>query len=195
MADASLDVLGVGNAIVDVLAQADDAQLEQLGLAKGAMTLIDSDRAQELYGKMGAGTSVSGGSAANTLAGIAALGGKGAFMRGTVDTTCASADDCESATRQLAGKLVRRRAPVLRSHPGADHRHSVLIAPSQFAPHVEDDGRIIDLAQQWRIFIVLVGDNAAIEIADAFQLTGKIHGLLPADNGLGCLRANAVHLE
>ncbi len=80
MTDASLDVVGVGNAIVDVLAQADDAQLEQLGLAKGAMTLIDSDRAQELYGKMGAGTSVSGGSAANTLAGIAALGGKGAYI-------------------------------------------------------------------------------------------------------------------
>jgi sugar/nucleoside kinase (ribokinase family) len=80
MTDASLDVVGVGNAIVDVLTQADDAQLEQLGLAKGAMTLIDSDRAEELYGKMGAGIEVSGGSAANTLAGIASLGGTCAYI-------------------------------------------------------------------------------------------------------------------
>ena len=80
MTDKSLDVVGVGNAIVDMLTQADDAQLERLGLAKGAMTLIDVDRAQELYGQMGAGKSVSGGSAANTLAGIASLGGTGAYI-------------------------------------------------------------------------------------------------------------------
>jgi sugar/nucleoside kinase (ribokinase family) len=65
---------------VDMLTQADDAQLERLGLTKGAMTLIDVDRAQELYGQMGAGKSVSGGSAANTLAGIASLGGTGAYI-------------------------------------------------------------------------------------------------------------------
>lgn len=80
MTDTSLDVVGVGNAIVDVLAQADDAQLEQLGLAKGAMTLIEADRADELYGQMASGVEVSGGSAANTLAGIASLGGKGAYI-------------------------------------------------------------------------------------------------------------------
>lgn len=80
MTDTSLDVVGVGNAIVDVLTQSDDGQLERLGLAKGAMTLIDSDRAEELYGKMGAGIEVSGGSAANTLAGIASLGGRGAYI-------------------------------------------------------------------------------------------------------------------
>jgi sugar/nucleoside kinase (ribokinase family) len=80
MTDTSLDVVGVGNAIVDVLTQADDAQLEKLDLAKGAMTLIDADRAQELYGQMGTGIEVSGGSAANTLAGIASLGGKGAYI-------------------------------------------------------------------------------------------------------------------
>lgn len=80
MTDATLDVVGVGNAIVDVLAQADDAQLDELGLEKGAMTLIDADRAQELYERMAGGVEISGGSAANTLAGVASLGGKGAYI-------------------------------------------------------------------------------------------------------------------
>lgn len=80
MSDAPLDVVGVGNAIVDVIAQADTALLERLALAKGAMTLIDSADADRLYAEMGAGIESSGGSAANTLAGIASLGGKGAYI-------------------------------------------------------------------------------------------------------------------
>jgi sugar/nucleoside kinase (ribokinase family) len=80
MVDKPLDVVGIGNAIVDVLAQADDAFLEQNGLVKGSMTLIDADRATELYNAMGPGVEASGGSAANTMAGIAALGGKGGYI-------------------------------------------------------------------------------------------------------------------
>jgi sugar/nucleoside kinase (ribokinase family) len=80
MADATYDVIGVGNAIVDVIAQADEAQIETLGLAKGAMTLIDADQARDLYGQMGPGMESSGGSAANTLAGIASFGGAGAYI-------------------------------------------------------------------------------------------------------------------
>ncbi len=75
-----LDVVGIGNAIVDVLSHADDAFLETHGLVKGAMTLIDEDRARSLYGVMGQGVEISGGSAANTIAGVAALGGKAAFI-------------------------------------------------------------------------------------------------------------------
>jgi len=77
---ATLDVVGIGNAIVDVLAHADDRFLEDQGLAKGAMTLIDATEAETLYAAMGPGIEVSGGSAANTMAGIASLGGKGAFF-------------------------------------------------------------------------------------------------------------------
>lgn len=80
MAEYPIDVVGIGNAIVDVLAQSDEAFLESQGLAKGAMTLIDSARAEALYDAMGPGVEVSGGSAANTMAGIASLGGKGAFI-------------------------------------------------------------------------------------------------------------------
>jgi sugar/nucleoside kinase (ribokinase family) len=80
MAAATIDVAGIGNAIVDVIARADEAFLAAEGMAKGAMTLIDAARADELYGRMGQGVESSGGSAGNTMAGIAALGGSGAYI-------------------------------------------------------------------------------------------------------------------
>ena len=74
------DVLGIGNAIVDVIAHADDAFLAGNGLAKGAMTLIDAATAEDLYARMGMAVESSGGSAANTIAGLSSLGGRGAFI-------------------------------------------------------------------------------------------------------------------
>lgn len=74
------DVLAVGNALVDIIADADDAFLSSEGIAKGGMTLIDTERAESLYEKIGPATEMSGGSAANTAAGIASLGGKPAYM-------------------------------------------------------------------------------------------------------------------
>ncbi len=75
-----LDVAGIGNAIVDVITHADDAQLAHLGLPKGAMTLIDGARAQELYAQLGPGVEASGGSVANSMAGLASLGGKAGYI-------------------------------------------------------------------------------------------------------------------
>ncbi len=80
MTAAQYDVVGIGNAIVDVIARADDAFLAAKKLAKGAMTLIDEKQADALYAAMGPGTESSGGSAGNTMAGIASLGGKGAYI-------------------------------------------------------------------------------------------------------------------
>ena len=80
MAASSFDVVGIGNAIVDVLAKADDAFLKRQGLAKGTMALIDAARAEVLYAEMGEGIEASGGSAANTIAGLASLGGRGAYV-------------------------------------------------------------------------------------------------------------------
>tara|TARA_R110002072_G_scaffold298995_1_gene473771 strand:+ start:70 stop:1071 length:1002 start_codon:yes stop_codon:yes gene_type:complete len=73
-------VVGIGNAMVDVLARADDSFLAQAGIQKGIMQLIDMDRAVELYGLIGPAREVSGGSAANTIAGIAHLGGRTAYV-------------------------------------------------------------------------------------------------------------------
>ena len=75
-----LDVLGIGNAIVDVLSPTDDATIARHELPKGTMTLIDADRAEALYGQMGPAVEVSGGSCANTVAGIASLGGRSAYI-------------------------------------------------------------------------------------------------------------------
>jgi sugar/nucleoside kinase (ribokinase family) len=79
--DTQFDVCGVGNALVDVIAPATDAFLRECDINKGAMTLIFDEAAVEaLYAKMAPGREVSGGSAANTLAGIASLGGRGAYI-------------------------------------------------------------------------------------------------------------------
>ena len=74
------DVAGIGNALVDVVAHVDDGFIAEQQLARGTMTLIDSERADLLYGKMPPAVEVSGGSCGNTMAGIAMLGGKGAYI-------------------------------------------------------------------------------------------------------------------
>lgn len=76
----ALDVVGVGNAIVDVIATTDDRFLAEHGMSKGSMMLVDQARAEALYAKMGAALIASGGSAANTIAGIASFGGKTGFI-------------------------------------------------------------------------------------------------------------------
>jgi sugar/nucleoside kinase (ribokinase family) len=80
MKNARFDVTAIGNAIVDVLARADDALLTTHNLAKGAMSLIDTETAERLYAIMGPGTERSGGSAGNTAAVIAGLGGRVAYI-------------------------------------------------------------------------------------------------------------------
>jgi sugar/nucleoside kinase (ribokinase family) len=80
MTAKSLDVVGIGNAIVDVLVQAEERFLDDHGLTKGTMALVDEQQAERLYGSVGPGLETSGGSAANTLAGIAQLGGRAGFI-------------------------------------------------------------------------------------------------------------------
>jgi sugar/nucleoside kinase (ribokinase family) len=75
-----VDVLALGNAIVDVLARTDEAFLADQGVTKGAMQLIDEARAEHLFGVMGPATVISGGSAANTAVGVASLGASAAFV-------------------------------------------------------------------------------------------------------------------
>jgi sugar/nucleoside kinase (ribokinase family) len=80
MQAARHDVLTLGNAIVDVIARSEEDFLLRHGLAKGSMTLIDESMAEKLYADMGPATVISGGSAANTAAGVASFGGRAAFM-------------------------------------------------------------------------------------------------------------------
>ncbi|MEO5586775.1 MAG: adenosine kinase [Novosphingobium sp.] len=83
--EPTYDVIAVGNAIVDVMAPCDDARIAELGMALGGMTLVEADRADALYEAMGPAREISGGSAANTLAGLAALGATCAFIGQVAD--------------------------------------------------------------------------------------------------------------
>lgn len=78
--EVAFDVVGVGNSLVDVIAHAEDDFLHREGLHKGSMTLIETDRAVQLYRVLGAAVEMSGGSAANTMCGIASFGGRAAYI-------------------------------------------------------------------------------------------------------------------
>src|SRR5919112_5313984 len=80
MPQQALDVLTLGNAIVDVIAQTDEAFLVAQNVHKGAMQLIDEPRAEQLFGAMGPATIISGGSGANTAVGVASLGARAGFI-------------------------------------------------------------------------------------------------------------------
>ncbi|MGY4305048.1 sugar/nucleoside kinase (ribokinase family) [Bradyrhizobium sp. USDA 4369] len=80
MTDAKYDVLGIGNAIFDVLVHADEAFLARHGMTKGSMALIDEARAAAIYRDMGPATEMSGGSGANTIVGLASLGARAAYV-------------------------------------------------------------------------------------------------------------------
>ncbi|MAM35316.1 MAG: adenosine kinase [Micavibrio sp.] len=123
MDTTKFDVLGVGNAIVDVLAKASDSFIEEqrsFGMEKGGMTLIDADRAEDLYDLMNPSTEMSGGSAANTLACLASMGGKGAFIGKVADDQLGNifrhdmkAQGIEFNTSALTGSKPTARCLVL----------------------------------------------------------------------------------
>ncbi len=85
MTSPRYDVIAIGNAIVDVMAPASDELVEELGMTKGGMTLVDADQAKELYDAMGPAKEISGGSAANTLAGLSGMGAQCAFVGQVAD--------------------------------------------------------------------------------------------------------------
>ena len=123
MTQPRYDVLCIGNAIVDVIADADDAFLSNQGLHKGSMRLIDEAEAVRLYGAMGAAREISGGSAGNTAAGLAALGLKAAFAGQVADDQLGTIfqHDIEA---QGIDFLVSARSDV-----GATARSLILVTP------------------------------------------------------------------
>lgn len=85
MGDSQFDVVGIGNAIVDIIARCDDAFLEAHNAQKGHMQLVDAEAISKLYEAIGPATEISGGSAANTIAGVASFGGTAAYMGKVAD--------------------------------------------------------------------------------------------------------------
>jgi sugar/nucleoside kinase (ribokinase family) len=88
---ARYDVLGIGNAIVDVIARAEEDFLLAQGMRKGGMALIDERAREAIYDAMGPAVEMSGGSAANTIVGLASLGGRAAFIGKVKDDDCSAA--------------------------------------------------------------------------------------------------------
>jgi sugar/nucleoside kinase (ribokinase family) len=144
------DVVAIGNAIVDILAQAEDSFIEEIGVAKGSMQLMFSpEEADALYGKMGPGREVSGGSAANTVAGIAAMGGQCAFIGQVADDQLgtvfahdirAAGVDFETAVR--AGDPTTARCLILVT-PDGQRTMNTFLGASQFLPASALDEAVI----------------------------------------------------
>ncbi len=119
----SVKLLGISNAIVDILAHVDDAFLEEIGAPRGSMILIDVERAHEIYAMMGPATEMSGGSVASTVAGFANLGGSAAYIGRVADDQLGSifVHDMESLGVDVRLPPETRGAPTARCH--------VLISP------------------------------------------------------------------
>jgi sugar/nucleoside kinase (ribokinase family) len=150
---SSLNVLGVGNAIVDVLAETDDAFLAAQGIAKGGMTLIDTARANALYAAMPAGIEASGGSAANTMAGIASLGGACAYIGkvandqlGEVFAHDIRAIGVDFRTPPLTGGEPTARCLILIT-PDAQRSMNTFLGASSYLDEADLDADLIRAAQ------------------------------------------------
>jgi len=141
MSAKRFDVTAIGNAIVDVLAKAEDSLLAEHGLPKGGMSLIDTATAEKLYGVMGPGVEASGGSAANTVAGLAALGGVAAYIGkvaddqlGTVFTHDIRAVGVTYDTAPLSGGLPTARCLIFVTPDAQRTMQTFLGATTQLGP-------------------------------------------------------------
>lgn len=151
MNDKPLDVLAIGNAIVDVIADSDDAFLENCGMAKGSMRLIDLEEAERLYGAMGPGRELSGGSAANTVAGLAALGLRSGFIGQLADDQLGQifTHDIRSLgvhfeTPPRAGIGATARCLVLVTPDAQRTMNTFLGAAQMLGPEAVDPGRVAE---------------------------------------------------
>jgi sugar/nucleoside kinase (ribokinase family) len=114
----NVQLIGISNAIVDILAHVDDEFLNSIGAPLGSMTLIDEQKAHEIYNKMGPSTEMSGGSVANTVAGFANLGGSAAYIGRVRDDQLGDifVHDMQSLGVDVRLQPSSEGAPTARSH-------------------------------------------------------------------------------
>lgn len=149
MPETTLDIIAIGNAIVDVIAKASEEFITKEGIAKGSMRLVDPERAAGLYSRMGPGIEASGGSAANTVAGIAALGGKCGFIGQVADDQLGAvfAHDIRALgvsfdTAARAGEPSTARCLILVT-PDGQRTMNTFLGASQFLPAAALDHGLI----------------------------------------------------
>ena len=154
MTEPALDIVAIGNAIVDVIARADDAFIARHALVKGGMQLIDTAMADLLYADMGAAVEISGGSGANTLAGMAALGGACAFIGQVRDDQLGAifAHDIRSLGIRFDTPAATEGPPTARClivvTPDAQRTMNTFLGASQYLPPAALD---LDLIRSARI--------------------------------------------
>jgi sugar/nucleoside kinase (ribokinase family) len=140
MTEPSLDIIAIGNAIVDVIAPCEEALIEELGMNRGGITLVDTPRAELLYDRMGPAREISGGSAANTLAGLAMLGAKCAFIGQVADDQLGAVFAHDIRAAGIAFDTARRPAepPTARClifvSPDGQRTMNTFLGASQFLP-------------------------------------------------------------
>ena len=145
------DVAAIGNAIVDVISPCDDAFLEAEGLAKGGMMLIDQPTATSLHDRMAQGVQASGGSAANTIAGLASFGGKGAFIGKIADdpTGDAFARDMNGIASFSGGRLTDGTASgrcLINVTPDGQRTMSTFLGAAALFDDADIDPAVIEAA-------------------------------------------------
>ncbi len=225
MSDTKYGVAAVGNALVDVLAQVSEEFVAQQhaehGMEKGAMTLVDETRAVDLYGQMKGGLETSGGSAANTMAGFASFGGKGAFIGKVADDDLGRAfqKDIRSLgvsfeTQPLILGASTGRCMILVT-PDADRTMntflgaSVELSPNDIDAHVISSAKVTylegylfdrDLAKQAFItaaeYAHEAGNKIALTLSDPFCVDRHRHDFLNlVENHVDILFANEEELK
>jgi sugar/nucleoside kinase (ribokinase family) len=152
-AELSFDVVGIGNALVDVLAHHDDDFVARHGMTKGTMDLIDTERAEELYASLGNSLEMSGGSVANTIAGVASFGGKAAFLGRVYDDSLGEvfAHDLRSSgvfyrAKPAADGPSTGRCMII-VHPDAQRTMNTYLGASSFFCPTDVDEEIVTNAQ------------------------------------------------
>ena len=149
MSQPDIQIIAIGNAIVDVMAPCADALIDELGLVRGGMTLVDTEQARALYQAMGPAREISGGSAANTLAGLAALGSRCAFIGQVADDQLGEvfAHDIQAggisfATPARAGDPPTARCLIFVT-PDGQRTMNTYLGASQFLPAAALDEAVI----------------------------------------------------
>jgi sugar/nucleoside kinase (ribokinase family) len=153
MSDHHYDVVGIGNAIVDIIGRCDDGFLAAHGAPKGHMRLVEADTIQRLYGAMGPAVEISGGSVANSIVGISSFGGRTAFIGKVADDEFGRifAHDIKAAGVAFATPAAKGGTPTARSlilvTPDGERTMNTFLGVSPELGHGEIDPKLINAAQ------------------------------------------------
>jgi len=178
------DVAAIGNAIVDVIAPCSEDFLNDEALVKGSMMLIDEDRAQSLYGVMASGLEASGGSAANTVAGVASFGGRSAYIGKVADDQLG-----QVFTHDINAIGVRFDVPALKGGPATarclinvtpdgQRTMSTFLGASNKLTAADVDPKIIEAAK------IIYLEGYLFDPSDAREAFAKAAGLARASSRL-----------